>query len=105
MQIFWDRDSLLGFQPLDDRVLLEVIPDLPGLIVLTDEKPEGDIDSQAAKLAMVIAVGPGKMSKQGIRKPCTVVPGDVVWYGRFVDYRAGDLELVQEADIVSIKNA
>lgn len=102
----YEIQECLTLQPTDDHVLLRRLEDPnQSPIILTDEKPEGDIDSQTAKLAEVIAVGPGRLNKRGMRKPLGVEVGDVVWYGRFVDWTKHGFVIVQEADIVAVQHA
>lgn len=71
------------FKPFNDRVLIEVDEDEAetkgGLAI-----PEGSVED-IHKWGTVIRVGPGKLSKKGVRIPVGVEPGDRVAFVRFLE--------------------
>jgi len=93
----------MKIKPLDDRVLIEqseAEEKTPGGIVLPDtakEKPQR---------GKVVAVGPGKLSKDGDHLGMSVKAGDEVFYGK---YAGTDVEIdgvkyviVKESDILGV---
>ena len=80
-------------EPLDDRVLVRRIPQ-QRLITLSDAEPE--------RYCEVIACGPGKKLRHGIR-PMSVRPGMVVYLPGVAalepDHAVGQDILVREDDI------
>lgn len=71
------------FKPCNDRVLIEVDEDEAetsgGLVI-----PEGSVED-IHKWGTVISVGPGRLSKKGVRIPVGVEPGDRVAFVRFLE--------------------
>lgn len=62
-------------------------------LVVTDEKPENSssvldvIDRRPSNQATVLAVGEGRVLKNGKRAPMIVKPGDRVLLGRYAGFR------------------
>ncbi|MBI1827768.1 MAG: co-chaperone GroES [Planctomycetes bacterium] len=93
------------FQPMEDRVLIqsnEADERTSGGIILPDtakEKPQR---------GTIVAVGPGKILKNGKRAPMTVKVGDEVLYGKYsgteVDFGADRLVVTRESDLLAIVN-
>lgn len=85
--------------PLADRVLIRRLPleEMHGPIVL----PEQARDTTGAVISrgVVLAVGPGRLRKDGTRIPLEVKPGDTVLIGPYVDFERDNLVMVNEADI------
>jgi len=70
----------IAFQPLEDRVLirpLEAEEVTQGGIVLPDSAREKPQQGE------VLAVGPGRLDKEGRRQPVPVAPGDEVVFGKY----------------------
>jgi chaperonin GroES len=93
----------MKIRPLNDRVLLkrmEAEQKSPGGIIIPDtakEKPQK---------GKVVAVGPGRMDKDGKRNPLTVKEGDEVLFSK---YAGTDIKLdgeehvfLREEDILAI---
>lgn len=93
----------LNIRPLDDRVVVEqseAEDKTPGGIVLPDtakEKPQR---------GKVLAIGPGKLLKNGERGKMSVKVGDEVFYGK---YSGSDVEIdgkkyviLKESDVLAI---
>lgn len=83
-------------QPLQDRIVVECIPEPEGTIVLTDAPPY--------RKFKVIAVGPGKWDEEeGKRRPMESKPGDIVVLPGVAvtdpDHQIGKQLFVREADI------
>lgn len=77
----------IGFAPLEDRVVIlptdaETVS--AGGIVLPDNAQEKPVHGR------VVAVGPGKLSRNGERLPMPVSKGDQVIYGK---YAGNEIEL------------
>src|SRR5690242_16006239 len=95
-------------QPLNDRVLVERIEDKEkiGAIFIPDIAREKSFKGK------VLAVGPGKREKNGVRRPLAVSVGQTVLFNsRWDDLTSGyekptshqdRLHLIQEADIIGI---
>lgn len=86
-------------RPLADRVLIRRLPleEMHGPIVLPDIGR--NIKEAAIVRGVVLAVGPGKLRKDGTRQPMEVKKGDMVLIGPYVDFERDDLVMVNEADI------
>ncbi len=93
-------------QPLADRVVVKALEEgeqMRGGLYIPDtakEKPqEGEI----------VAVGPGKLSDDGVRVPMEVSPGNRVLYGKYSGTEVtvdGDQYLIlRESDILAIVSA
>ena len=91
-------------QPLDDKVVIKPLDEeekTKGGIVLPDtaekEKPEK---------GKVVAVGPGKVSGNGVRSPMTVKKGDVVLFTKYspneIKIDGKEVLIVSESDILAI---
>jgi hypothetical protein len=121
------RDQFIRqVQPMHDRIVVQLISELqPGAIVLTDAKPL----IGGCRKARVLKTGPGRWipgewwrepeddlygghsdsvlnSKgmayrwyPGYRRPVSVLPGQVVLIGNWVDLEVEDIALCQEGDI------
>ncbi len=90
-------------QPLGDRVFIKVLA--------PEDKTRGGIflpDSAQEKpqVGEITAVGPGKLSKEGVRQELDVKVGDQVLYSRYAgtEIKLGDQEyiLLAEKDILAI---
>lgn len=102
----------MKFRPLNDRILIEVDVDesetKSGIIM-----PEGSIED-IHKMGTVVSVGPGRVTRKGVRIPVDVSPGDRVWFVRFLEKTetgkalhaslGPNQFLIQEQDIVAIKD-
>lgn len=75
--------------PMEDVVLVRKITEekTAGGILLPEN---ADPSSRALVLGKVVAVGPGRFTEQGIRKPMNVDPGDLVVYGKQAGQENGE---------------
>jgi chaperonin GroES len=92
----------LKIKPLDDRVVVEALP--------AEEKTKGGIVlPEAAKekpqQGRVVAVGPGRMNKDGERIPPNLKKGDTVVYGKYsgtdVKVEGTDYKIMRESEILA----
>ena len=102
------------FHPRGDRLLVEPDETIEhassvGIVVAARDGKIVDSQSQFGRRGKVIAAGPGKRTKKGVILPMAVAPGDIVYYGEFVNT---ELELdgkvynvIQEADVTGVENA
>lgn len=76
----------------------------PSGLLLSAAKGIQDSQVQYGHRGKVLAIGPGKRDKHGIRQPLSVRPGVTVRFGEF-EYKKldGDQILIQEADIAGIE--
>jgi len=89
------------FKPLQDRILVKRIEEKEvkkGGIIIPDtakEKPQE---------AEVIAIGPGKVTKDGTRQPMSVKVGDKILFGKYSgsEVKLGDEEylIMREEDVL-----
>jgi len=94
----------MNIKPLGDRIVIkrfEASEKTAGGIVLPDSAKE---KPQKGK---VLAVGPGKLSKEGKRTPLTVKEGDVVlftnWAGdEFKKGQGDNVLLMREEDVLAV---
>jgi chaperonin GroES len=102
------------FRPFADRILVK--PDAAiehastvGLVVAARDGKIVESQQQFGRRGTVVAVGPGKRTKKGITMPPTVKPGDIVYFGEFVntelDLPEGKHFVIQEADITGVEDA
>jgi len=93
----------MNFRPLHDRVLVKRID--------AEEKTAGglfipDTAKEKPQQARVIAVGTGRVGKDGVVHPLTVKAGDVVLFGKYTGDEIkldGDNHLIlREDDILAI---
>jgi len=126
------RDEFIRrVEPMHDRILVQLVDEPPvGRIVLTDRKQliSGDV-----RKAVVLKTGPGRWVEgewwkvkvhqrmklpaesddmfgfewrwyKGYRRPVSVLPGQLVLIGNWVDLELEDIALCQEMDVRSIVN-
>lgn len=92
----------MNIRPLHDRVVLERQNETksPGGIVIPDTAQEKPIEGK------VVAVGPGKVSKEGNRQPLDVKVGDKVLFGKYsgteVKVSGSDYIVMREDDIMAV---
>jgi chaperonin GroES len=92
----------MSFRPLHDRVLIKRIEEevSSGGIVIPDSAKEKPSKGK------VVAVGKGKPSPKGDRRPLDVKEGDVVLFGKYsgTEVKVGDEELIvmREEDILGV---
>lgn len=88
------------FRPLGDRVLIERIE--------AEEKTAGGLykpesAKEKAQLGKVVAVGNGRLAKDGARVPLDVAAGQTVYFGKYAGTEAGDNHLIiREDEILGI---
>lgn len=93
----------IRFQPTEDRVLIEPLDaeeTTAGGIILPDtakEKPQR---------GTVIAVGPGKMLKNGKRAEMELKIGDEVFYGKYsgteIEFGSDKYVVTRESDVLGV---
>ncbi|OGN07665.1 MAG: co-chaperone GroES [Candidatus Yanofskybacteria bacterium RIFCSPHIGHO2_02_FULL_38_22b] len=92
-------------KPLSDHVLLEPIREekKKGGIILPDT-----VDKERPEKGKVVAVGPGKLNKEGKRIPPEVKKGQVVLFKKYGpdEIRVDDKEylIAREEDILAVLN-
>lgn len=101
------------FRPMWDRVLVkpdEALGHASALIAVAPR--DGKIvesQQQFGRRGVVVAVGPGKRTKKHVTVPLVVKPGDIVYFGEFVnteiDLPTGKHFVIQEADICGVEDA
>ena len=93
----------LKLRPLDDYVVIEPIEE-------EERTPEGivlpDVAKEKPQKGKVIAVGPGKLLKNGKRAAMSVKEGDIVLYGKYAgtEVKIGDREfnIMRESEILAV---
>lgn len=83
------------FRPLGDRVLvkrLEGEQKTAGGIIIPDAAKE------KAQTGSVIAVGPGRVDREGKFVPTQVKVGDLIYFGKYTGTEAGDDHLIVRED-------
>lgn len=88
-----------NIKPLSDRVLIRRLPleEMHGPIVLPDSAR--DPHDKPLTRGVVLAVGPGRVRKDGSRIPPDVKVGQMVVIGPYVDFEHNDLVMCNEGDI------
>ncbi|HMV66020.1 MAG TPA: co-chaperone GroES [Myxococcota bacterium] len=93
----------MSFRPLYDRILVKRID--------AEEKSAGgliipDSAKEKPQQATVIAVGHGRIQKDGALRPLTLKPGDVVLFGKYTGDEIkldGDAHLIlREDDVLAV---
>ena len=87
-----------ALRPLSDRILVERLREPELGPILTPE-----IAQQKSLRGVIIAVGPGKRNEDGERIPMDVCPGQIVYFGPFIDLEHDDLVVIRQADIRGIE--
>jgi chaperonin GroES len=92
----------MKLRPLDDRVVISPLEEASvtkGGIVIPDaakEKPTR---------GTVVAVGPGRLLKDGTRAPVQVQPKDLVWYSKYagadVEVEGVKFKVIAETEILA----
>jgi len=82
-------------RPLYDRVLVKRLE--------TEEKTQGgiiipDTAKEKGQTGKVIAVGNGRLSKDGTISPLQVKAGDIVYFGKYAGTDTGDDHLIIRED-------
>lgn len=97
------RANAVKLRPLGDRVLVEreeAEHQTSGGIVLPDKA------QKKSKCGKVLAVGNGKLDKEGKRIPLTVKPGERVLFagysGEEIEVDGRDVLLIREDDILAV---
>lgn len=103
------------FRPFADRLLVRpddaiVHASTVGLFIAARDGKIVDSQAQFGRRGTVVAVGPGKRTKNGRELiPLTVKPGDIVYFGEFIntdiDLPEGKHFVIQEADVTGVENA
>lgn len=86
----------MNIHPLNDRILVQRIPDpsAESSFLITP-----DVAKPLSTWGRVVSVGPGKRTRKGERIPVAVKPGDVILFGKYVDFDEDNYVMIQEADI------
>lgn len=91
--------------------MCQTLKPLHDMVVVTFEKAKTDsslivIENKPSNQATVLAVGPGRVLKNGRRMPMAVSPGDRVLVGRYAGYEyeldSGPVRLIDIHDIQAI---
>ncbi|RKY17866.1 MAG: co-chaperone GroES [Planctomycetota bacterium] len=93
----------LKLRPLDDYVVIEPIEE-------EERTPEGivlpDVAKEKPQKGKVVAVGPGRLLKNGKRAAMSVKEGDTVLYGKYAgtEVKVGDKEfnIMRESEILAV---
>ncbi|MFO7876096.1 MAG: co-chaperone GroES [Desulfovermiculus sp.] len=92
----------MTLKPLQDRVVIKQVEEeqkSAGGIIIPDTAKERSMQGD------VVAVGPGKVDKNGQRMDMSVQPGDRVMYGKFagteVSIDGEDRLVMREDDIIA----
>lgn len=87
--------------PLSDNIILSPLRDLQAGSIMIPEKFRED-----AAQGIVIAVGPGKLTKSGVRIPLEVKIGDKVLCNKLsadpIRYEGKDYKVVAISDVLAI---
>ena len=91
------------FTPLTDKVLVQPAPETEisagGIHLVTSVE-------QQMHRGEVIAVGPGKVTANGVTVPMAVSPGDTVLFTRFAGtkFKIGDVDhrLIREEELLAV---
>jgi chaperonin GroES len=88
----------MSIQPRNDVVVVKRLEEkYQGRLVL----PEAHVEKPT--LAVVVAVGPGPYDDNGTRRPIDLVPGDVVFIGRYsgmeIEEKGEKLLFIREHEI------
>ena len=94
----------MNIKPLGDRIVVrrfEAQEKTAGGILLPDSA------KNKPQRGKVLAVGPGKLSKKGVRQPLQVKAGDTViftnWAGdEFREHRGDEVLLMREEDVLAV---
>lgn len=88
------------FRPIGDRVLIKRLEG--------EQKTAGglfipDVAKEKAQTGSVIAVGPGRLDRDGKMVPTEVKPGDKVYVGKYTGTEIGDeYIIVREDEILGV---
>ena len=92
----------MALKPLDDRIVVELEE--------AEEKTEGgivlpDTAKEKPQRGKVIAVGDGKLLKNGERLPCTIKVGDRDLFGKYsgteIKYEGKECKILRESEILA----
>lgn len=93
----------MKLEPLSDHVCIQPQEEPEsriGAIILPDTAKE------RPQWGKVVAVGPGKRDKQGVRRPLSVKTGDTVIYAKFggteFDLDGTEYLVIRESDILAV---
>ena len=96
---------MVQIRPLDDRVLVKPIENelkTAGGIILPDTAKEKSIQGE------IVAVGPGKMTPDGVRVSLELKLGDRVIYSKYggteVKFDGQEFLLLREDDVLAVFN-
>jgi len=91
-------------QPVNDYILIE--PETAAEQTASGIYIPDTADKDKPQQAKVIAVGPGKMGKDGQRTPLSVSEGDIVLYSKYgpteVKIDGAEHTFIQDSDIIAI---
>ncbi|WP_161599116.1 GroES family chaperonin [Alteromonas sp. RKMC-009] len=86
-------------KPLEDRIIIsDDARENDSIIEVTDKRP--------SNIATVLAVGPGRVLKNGRRAPVGVSVGDKIFISCYAGYRyeldSGTVRIIHEADVQAV---
>src|SRR6266542_4400383 len=104
-RVLYHKFQYFMLKPLSDHVVLEPLHEekKKGGIILPDT-----VEKQKQEKGKIIAVGPGKLDRNGKRVPLEVKKGDIVIFTKYGpnEVKVGDKEylIAKEEDILAITN-
>jgi chaperonin GroES len=91
-------------QPVNDYILIE--PDVEPEKTASGIFIPDTADKEKPQKAKVIAVGPGKIGKDGQRVPLSVQAGNTVLYSKYgpteVKIGTEEYQFIQESDVIAV---
>lgn len=90
------------YRPLNDRIVIRPAPreeqTATGILL-------PDTGKERPERGTVVAVGPGRVSDEGVRMPVNVEVGDEVLFAKYAGQEIGDYLVVKEADVYGVFEA
>ncbi len=91
-------------QPVNDYILIE--PEKEETKTASGLYIPDTADKEKPQQAKVVAVGPGKLGKDGKREPLSVKKGDTVLYSKYgpteVKLGQDEYQFIQESDVIAV---
>lgn len=95
----------MKISPLGDRVVIEPVEREKGKTKTGIYLPE-TVDKERPEQGKIVAVGPGKLSDEGMRVPLSVKKGDVVLFTKYgpneIKVDGKEYLIAREEDILAI---
>ncbi len=91
-------------QPVNDYILIE--PEKEETQTASGLYIPDTADKEKPQKAKVVAVGPGKLGRDGKREPLSVKKGDTVLYSKYgpteVKLGQDEYQFIQESDVIAV---